>query len=191
MGRYSLLPNLYDEVQTINISDLRKWGYLKPDQILSGVLSWTRYGCKDSISIKVDTQSITPYFELTYTCNGEDIRYRIDLVTVPSNLNRGKIYYFLCPIVKKRCRKLYFIGKYYLHREACRGMYRIQTLSENQKGTVMFMQTVMQGDDSHGNICKKHYKRYYAGKPTKRFQRDWKRIYKAGLLTMDEFKATL
>jgi len=46
----------------------------------------------------------------------------------------------------------------------------------------------MQGENSLDNTYKKHYKKYYAGEPTKRYRRDWKRIYKAGILTMDDFK---
>jgi hypothetical protein len=179
MGRYSLSPNLYDEVYTIDISDLNKWGYLKPDQILSGVLSWRHFGSKTSINIIVNTRSGIPYLELAYILSGENIRYRIDLVTVPSNLNKGEVYYFLCPFTKKRCRKLYFTGKYFLHREAAKGLYRIQTLSANQRGMAIYIQTIMHGDDSIDNISKKHYKKYYAGKPTRRYRRDRKRIYKA------------
>ena len=188
MGRYSLSPNLYDEVNTINISDLKKWGYLKPYQLKTGVISWKRWGRTiGSISILVDTRSDAGYMELSYNYRDEPISYRIKLVTVPSNLGRGEVYYFLCPVVKKRCRKLYSTGKYYLHREATKGLYRIQTLSTNQRAEATYIQTVMQGDNSNGNIYSKHYKKYYAGEPTKRYRRDWKRIYKAGILTMDDF----
>lgn len=58
------------------------------------------------------------YVELDYICKGEPINYKVKLVSVPSNLGIGKIWYFFCPYVKKRCRVLYSVDQYFSHREA-------------------------------------------------------------------------
>ena len=40
---------------------------------------------------------------------------------VPSNLEEGIVWYFLCPETGKRCGKLYLQGTRFLHREAAKG----------------------------------------------------------------------
>ena len=63
----------------------------------------------------------------------EPRNYKVYLTSTPSNLNRGEIWYFICPQTKKRCRKLYSIGGYFLHREAFNGcMYKIQIESKKK-----------------------------------------------------------
>jgi hypothetical protein len=54
--------------------------------------------------------------------SGENIKYDVRLVSIPSNLGKGEILYFVCPkgIVEK---KLYCNGVYFLHREAYRYLY--------------------------------------------------------------------
>ena len=98
---------------------------------MSGTLTWSSNGEKTaSISITVSTNK-KPYIELDYKYNDEPRKYKVRLVTIPSNLGKGKVWYFLCPQTHKRCRKLYSIGGYFLHREAFKGcMYDSQTKSK-------------------------------------------------------------
>jgi len=125
-------PTLYDEVLRINISKLKEWNYLNPDQFKSGTITWSINGEKTaSISITVNTYSKQPYIELDYKRNDKPRKYKVSLVSIPSNLGKGKIWYFLCPQTFKRCRKLYSISGYFLHREAFKGcMYDSQTKSK-------------------------------------------------------------
>lgn len=54
-----------------------------------------------------------PYIRLTYkntnTYSGEVTNqdYKIYLITIPSNLGKGNILYFLCPVTGRRCRIFY------------------------------------------------------------------------------------
>jgi len=124
-------PTLYDEVLQISITNLKEWNYLNPEQLKSGTITWSSNGEKTaSISIRVNTND-KPYIELNYKCNDKPRKYKVSLVSIPSNLGIGKIWYFLCPQTHKRCRKLYSISGYFLHREAFNGcMYDSQTKSK-------------------------------------------------------------
>ena len=123
MPKPHTFPTLYNEALQIHISKLKGWGYLDPEQIKSGTLNWSRNGNPTgSISIQVNTHSEQPYLELDYKYRDEaPINYRVQLVSALSNLGKGVVWYFVCPHTKKRCRKLYSIGGYFLHREAFSG----------------------------------------------------------------------
>ena len=117
MPRNSTFPTLYDELKTVSISFLTKHGYLKPNQWQGGTINWSRQGKKTgSISIRVTTEPESPYLELDYKCNEIPIKYRVQIISVPSNLGKGVVWYFICPQTGKRCRKLYFAKNYFYHR---------------------------------------------------------------------------
>jgi len=41
----------------------------------------------------------------------------------PEYPGKGVIWHFLCPATRKRCRKLYLVDTYFLHREAFNGCF--------------------------------------------------------------------
>ncbi|WP_224999424.1 hypothetical protein [Cesiribacter sp. SM1] len=175
MGRYSTSPILYDEVRTISITNLKKWGYLEPDHWKRGALSWGQGGkVTSSISIIVDTTESIPTIILSYTSAGRPINYEVQLVSVPSNLGVGELWYFRCPKTGKRCRKLYYIGGYFLHRLAFQGcMYERQTYSKAYRdfGKVHGITLDDKFMKLYNESKKPYYKAYYKGKPTKRYER--------------------
>ena len=130
MPRYPTYPTLFDECKTISILDLKRWDYLKPNQFKSGVLTWSMHGNKTG-SIAIATNTKARYLELDYLHNKTtSINYRVHLVTIPSNLGKGVVWYFVCPRTGKRCRKLYLANTYFYHRSAFRGcFYEKQTQS--------------------------------------------------------------
>lgn len=180
MPKPRTFPTLYNEALQIDISKLKEWEYLNPEQIKSGTLNWSRNGNPTgSISINVNTHSEQPYIELDYKFRDEPRNYKVYLTSTPSNLNKGKIWYFLCPQTKKRCRKLYSIGGYFLHREAFSGcMYESQTQSKRDRELekiTMYFQTSKLYDE----IYSKHFKKWYNGKPTKRYLKLLKKLKEA------------
>ena len=179
MAKYPTYPTLYDEVLQISISKLKEWGYLKPRQIISGTIRWSRNEKEmANISIKVDTYS--NYIELDYNCNKEPVNYRINLVSLPSNIGKGEVWYFECLHTKKRCRKLYLVGKYFLHRKAFKGcMYDIQTQSKDERTQTKMIETVFRTDKLYEQLYGKYFKRSYSGKPTKKYIRLMKKIQQA------------
>ncbi|MDD2262917.1 MAG: hypothetical protein PHW20_11725 [Clostridia bacterium] len=165
----------------IHISKLKGWGYLNPGQIKSGTLNWSRNGYPTgSISIQVNTHSKQPYIELDYKYRGEPRNYKVYLTSTPSNLNKGEIWYFICPQTKKRCRKLYSIGGYFLHREAFNGcLYETQTRSKKYRQMDKTLGAYFKSDSLYSELYKKNFKKTYAGKPTKRYLRILEQIQKA------------
>lgn len=181
MPKPHTFPTLYNEALQIHISKLKCWGYLDPEQIKSGKLNWIRNGNPTgSISIRVNTHSEQPYIELDYKYRDEPRNYKVNLTSTPSNLNRGEIWYFICPQTKKRCRKLYSIGGYFLHREAFNGcMYETQTQSKKYRQLDKTLGAYFKSDTLYDQLNKKNFKKTYAGKPTKRYLRIMEQIQKA------------
>lgn len=181
MPKPHTFPTLYNEALQISISKLKEWEYLNPKQIKSGTLTWSRNGNKTgSISIRVNTHSEQPYIELDYKYRDEPRNYKVSLVSMPSNLGKGLIWYFLCPQTNRRCRKLYSIGGYFLHREAFNGcMYETQTQSKKYRQLDKTLGAYFKSDNLYNELYKKNFKKTYAGKPTKRYLRIMEQIQKA------------
>lgn len=186
-------PTLYNEALQIDISKLKGWGYLNPEQIKSGTLNWSRNGNPTgSISIKVNTKSEQPYIELDYKYRDEPRNYKVRLVSMPSNLGKGLIWYFLCPQTKKRCRKLYSIGGYFLHREAFNGcMYETQTQSKKYRQLDKTLGAYIKSENLYSELYKKNFKKTYAGKPTKRYLRIMEQIQKVESIPYHEIERAM
>lgn len=174
-------PTLYNEALQISISKLKEWEYLNPEQIKSGNVTWSRNGNQTgSISIKVNTHKVQPYIELDYKYRNELRNYKVKLVSKPSNLGKGVIWYFLCPETKKCCRKLYSIGGYFLHRQAFNGcMYESQTHSKKWRQIERVYGAHFDMDKVYEEMYRKHFKKYYKGKPTKRYLKILSKIREA------------
>lgn len=181
MPKPQTFPTLYDDLKTVSISFLTKHGYLKPNKQQSGTITWSRNGNKTgSISISVNTQSENTCLELNYKYNETPINYRVQLVSVPSNLGNGLVWYFICPYTGKRCRKLYLADTYFYHRSAFRGcMYEVQTYSKNFRELNKRFKTYFQKSENYEQLYKKHFKKQYAGKPTKKYLKLTKQVQRA------------
>jgi len=164
-------PTLLDEVKTVSISKLKEWQYLESDSFRSGTITWSRAGEQTgSISIYSSMRE-EPYIRLDYRANNEPVDYKVRLVSVPSNLGRGKIWYFVCPVTGKRCRKLYGVGKYFLHRDAYpNAMYECQTYSKRGRMIDKVCKIMYGSDELYEELYSKHFKTHYAGKMTKRYK---------------------
>jgi hypothetical protein len=193
MPKPHTFPTLYNEALQISISKLKGWGYLDPEQFKSGTLNWSRNGNPTgSISIQVNTHSEQPYIELDYKYRDEPRNYKVRLVSMPSNLGKGLIWYFLCPQTKKRCRKLYSIGGYFLHREAFNGcMYETQTQSKKYRQLDKTLGAYIKSENLYSELYKKNFKKTYAGKPTKKYLRIMEQIQKAESIPYHEIERAM
>ena len=137
MGRYSTGAITTGEAQRIEISFLLKQGFISKGGIISGSLSWNNVS---SIGIQSETtegkQEIRLYYQ-NQKPTGEinDLDYRIQLSSIPSNLGRGLIWYFICPISGRKARILYkcYGSLYFKSRKAYQGRiyYSCQIASKN------------------------------------------------------------
>jgi len=193
MPKPHTFPTLYNEALQISISKLKEWDYLNPEQLKGGTLTWSRNGNKiGSISIKVNTHSEQLYIELDYKYRDEPRNYKVRLASMLSNLGKGLIWYFLCPQTNKRCRKLYSIGGYFLHREAFNGcMYETQTQSKRYRQLDKTFGAHFKAEDLYLQLCQKHFKRTYSGKPTKKFLRIMEQIQKAESIPYREIERAM
>ena len=181
MPKPHTFPTLFNEVKRVEISFLKKHGYLKPEQIQSGTINWSRNGDKTgSISIVVDTVNICPFIGLKYNFNDEPRKYRVNLISIPSNFGKGEIWYFRCPRTNKLCRKLYSIGGYFYHRNAFKGsMYECQIYSHKDRDMLSILNPYFNSDKYYEQLYKKNFKKTYAGKPTKKYLWLMERINKS------------
>lgn len=193
MPKPHTFPTLYNEVKTVSISFLIKNNYLKPNQWQSGTITWSSNGNKTgSISIQVNTQSESPYLLLDYKYNEAPINYTVQLVSALSNLGKGVVWFFICPLTGKRCRKLYLAETYFYHRSAFRGcMYEKQTQSKKSRYLDKTLGLYFQTDQLYKQLYKKHFKKQYAGKPTKKYLKLTQQIKKAESITAHEIERAL
>jgi hypothetical protein len=177
MGRKSNLPIIFDFCYTLSILELKHWEYLslkyKCGTIIFKNINFERF----EVSIQARTYLEKPYIELNYNIKGTEFNYRIYFELLPSNIGKGFVWFFICPITNKRCRKLYFINNYFCHRSACNfGFYQTQTLSKNDKLIIRDFDRARKANKAEYTIHNKHFKKYYKGKPTKRYLKLLKQI---------------
>lgn len=110
MGRNSTGAITTREVQRIEISYLLKSGFIKKGCQVSGTLSWND---GSNIGFLSEYSREGKYIKFNYSCtncySGEVTHYdyMIQLKAIPSNLGKGKVLYFVCPITGRKARILY------------------------------------------------------------------------------------
>lgn len=193
MPKPHTFPTIYDDLKKVSISFLTKHGYLKPNQWRNGTITWSRNGNKTgSISIGIYTKPENSYLELDYKCNEAPINYRVQLISAPSNLGKGVVWYFVCPRTGKRCRKLYLADTYFYHRSAFKGcMYEKQTQSKKSRYLDKTLGAYFRTDQLFEQLYKKHFKKQYAGKPTKKYLKLTQQIQITESITRQEFEKAI
>ncbi|HXH19611.1 MAG TPA: hypothetical protein VNJ07_11065 [Chitinophagales bacterium] len=196
MAKAATYPALLDNCLQISITALKRWGYLSPSQFKRGTLTWSRgEGERKEITGRIDVLAHTDkpaYLELRYICSGTPISYRVQLVSIPSNLGKGAVWFFICPHTGKRCRKLYLIGEKFLHRAASRNaMYEKQTFSKRWRKEKKTLDTVFSRSEILDEIEKPYFKTEYNGNPTKRFQKLLHRAMRFQSLSLADILAAM
>jgi hypothetical protein len=159
-------------VPQLKISRLREWGYLKKDNWFNASITWNcNLGWRPQVEIGLIVSILDePHIILNYQYKGEKIRYRVDLVSVPSNLGKGVLWYFVCPKTGKRCRVLHLVGKYFYHRTAFENVcYWSETFSNKNKGKYKDLLKFNKREKAFDILYSKNFKSHYNGKPTKRY----------------------
>ncbi len=169
MGRNSSGVHLYDDKLQLSITELKEWNYLKENSKIKATISWSNTYSESSITILVNTSEMTVLFN--YSSGGEPKKYKVKLTTIPSNIGKGKIYYFLCPVTNKKCRKLYLSNGVFTHRTVFNGMYECQTTSQQYRKLGKYFKYERAVDKAYEEINSKHFKTHYNGVETKRYKR--------------------
>lgn len=170
MAKISKGPLCLDRLKQISICSLRQWGFLEPSSRRSGTITWRKGEYEAaSISLMVDTAEETVW--LDYRVDANFYSYRIALEGLPSNLGKGRVWYFICPATGKRCRKLYLIGERFLSRFACpSALYSAQTQSKRLRVLNAGISLMEIGAKKENFLAQPYAKPFYNGKPTRRYQ---------------------
>ena len=133
MGRRSTGAWTTDECLRLELPFLWKNGYFKAGSLIQGSISWTNDSQVNFTSSYIEKEK---WLRLYYTIEDKQIGKKhnydvtIQLCEVPSNLGKGMIPYFLCPVLGKRCRVLY--QAYGYHEWKCREAYQSRIFYPSQ-----------------------------------------------------------
>jgi hypothetical protein len=124
MGRYSTGAITTGEAVRLELSFLLKQWKIHKYERIRGSLFWNN---GSSISFESCNQGAERYIRLYYTLtkpSGEEFKldYKIQITSIPSNLGRGEVLYFVCPISGRRARILY--RAYGIHHFISRQAYK-------------------------------------------------------------------
>lgn len=181
MGKTSTGVWVTNECRKLNIGWLLKNGYIRKGITTQGQMSWTD---ESTAGFECKCTDAEKWFRIHYTItdrqgNKTKLDYKIQITTVPSNLSKGEILYFVCPESGKRARVLYSAYRHhkYLHRDwylenyNIRLYYRTQQVSKADYSNTIYFNLKKRVDELENELYKKHRKRFYKGKPTKDFQK--------------------
>jgi hypothetical protein len=197
MSRPPSFPATYDSALVLNISTLVQAGRLDCS-LCTGVITWSSRGEQTGrigYTIKRPFRDSTDAeIRLHYQTSGEERDYTIYLQALTSNLGAGLVWYFICPVTNKRCRKLYAVGSgaYFLHRSAYRGVYYdSQIRSKYARYLDSSLGAYFKSDKAYDEIYSKGFTKYYRGKPTKRYRKLLRIINQASSVDPAELQALI
>lgn len=179
MGRWSNFPDEVEGLKCITIADLKKLGYLKPNISMNRNLFWTDKNGErtSSITVIIDTAETKGSITFDYTYNqSQKINYTVQLITRPANLGNGLLWFFVCPSTFKVCRKLHLNSGYFLHRTAFKDVYYEKQLQSKKWRSWEKTFGSYLDDKLYEQLYKKHFKKFYKGKPTKKYVQLMKKI---------------
>ena len=172
MPRFANYPKTVEDCLTFRLKSLTENNntYFTSYGVRKGVTSWSRNGeAHSKIDIEVTFLEFEKYIVLKYTASGEQKKYKVKIIEVPSNLGKGYLHYFECPITHKLCRKLYLDIGMFLHRTAFSMIYEKQTESKKWRSLTAVFDKAIIPDAVYSERYKKYFKTHYNGKPTKRY----------------------
>jgi hypothetical protein len=111
MGRKPSKTYIIEESQKLDLPVLCHQGIIQKNRIISGLIALTGSITINYISSYTDDEK---YFRVMHTINSNGVcetsncDCKIELLTIPSNLNQGEILYFVCPITGIKARILYW-----------------------------------------------------------------------------------
>ena len=172
--------NTVESSLSIDLKRLREWGYFRG--LVGGTLTWTNgWGKESSIGITVSTSDFNNAFtRLNYTVteksNGEtrDFDYRVKMVFTPCNYG-GKRWWFICGLsidgkyCGRRVYKLYSSpGSNYF---GCRHCHDLSYKARQEHSRRFdFLQRFFSAEKRVEKMASTVKRRYYAGKPTKKYR---------------------
>lgn len=172
MPRYQSFDPTIEDCLTIKISALNSWGYLTPNlNVWNRTYFWEWNGERvASIGYAIHTVSEDlKRMTLHYKHEGKPVTYSVDIVATPTNLGKGKRWYFICPKTGKRCMNLINPegSKYFWHRTAFPELlYDSQKKSKAYRAFEKQFGPVFEIRRLEEQLSEKYRKTHYRGEPT-------------------------
>jgi hypothetical protein len=124
------------------------------------------------VTAHIDFPETISYLQLRYECNGETISDKIELRFVRSNLKRGCVVYFVCPISKESCRKLYLCKNSFKGRRGIkRAYYGSELVSGKKRQNLKYTLTLGKATGIAKTAQQPYFMQFYNGSPTKKYLR--------------------
>ncbi|MEO0778489.1 MAG: hypothetical protein AAF146_18120 [Bacteroidota bacterium] len=164
----------------LELSLLLRHGYLRKNHQIATNYHWTNQRDEPAGNINLTSHWTRDecYLDLSYFLTSPDgvkcpRDYRINFERVPSNLGKGEVLYFICPVSERRCRVLYsaYGSLFFKVREAYEQplYYPCQVSSKLDYANDRYWEL-------EGRLKRlrrgKYAKRTYRGKPTKWVERE-------------------
>lgn len=190
MGRYGTSQTT-ESVMRLNISQLMQKGLIVKNSDVGGVIRWNN-DAKISFESKLHDNNgyLRVFYKVTKRHTGEvtDYDYKIFFTSIPSNLGRGRVLYFVCPVSGRACKVLYMADGYerFTSREAYQHRIYYESQSCSKVGVIFHRR--FQSEERYKALQIKREYSTYKGHPTNRATlRDaaYKRWFKYELLCDD------
>ena len=165
---------ILDNAKRLNITLLKKGGYISPGHRTEGAVSWSK---NFNINAVVEMKKAEGILIIEYNINGLPYSYHIDIISRVSNLDgKSLMWLFVCPFTNQTCRKLYFDGRHFKHRSGIAGVYDIQTKSKQSRESDALFSCLLGPNDIYKQLQQKHLKKNYKGGLTKKYSKllKWK-----------------
>jgi hypothetical protein len=151
---------------TLSITDLNKNGFFRNRKTVEVINLTKNNGQCLSVDLVIVFDENEKYLTLSHTIEttiNKTETYRINIVSIASNIGNGSVLYFVCPLTAKCCRKLYYHRGKFMHREATGILY------EQQKRKQFISHAFYLSKDQRNEPNTKYFKKYYKGNFTKRY----------------------
>lgn len=174
MGRHTTGAITTGGALRLELTQLRNLKYIQRNSIVSGQINWTNGSNIGFTScLKENEKWVQLRYVLTDRNTGEkyDYDYKIYLTGVPSNLEKGEVLYFVCPITGRRARILYKC--YGSHTWKCRQAYKTHIYYSGQNSSKLSYHNdrYWNLDSQIKELSERIYKNHYRNQPTRIRQR--------------------
>lgn len=156
------------DAEQLNLSQLIKAGAIKKGEDISSSITFSSGSSVSFFSTYSDQEK---YIQLSYSINKKERTEKINLATLPSNLGKGEILYFLCPVRYRLCRILYraYSSEIWKSREAYRNRIYYPLQLHAQVGRANSRYWYYERKLEYLYNQRQSYS--FKGRPTKRLQR--------------------
>lgn len=177
MGRYSTGAQTVNAIQRLEISKLKAMGYF--DFFKLGLygshtqrMSWSNGSI---IGIETHHTKEGSYLILDYAITDNrtgvktEMNYKVQIEFKPSNLGKGYVLYFICPVSFRRCRILYraYGSQYFKAREAYQNRLYYPAQTSTKRYALLDRFDTVRNKVEKIWQTKKRKQTTFKGKPTK------------------------